>query len=144
LRLEAIGLHAIISRVNQHISQSALDGGILEFDVSDDSLEFVHQHIDQTTYEVPDGSYIIATKRQRRDSRFKPNGNEEKSSLALKSLFLKASDSSVLSNRSVAGDADFIACLPLTRNPTIKLIKLWGGRLRLLHPMYNPANAKIS
>jgi hypothetical protein len=60
-----LGLRAIAySSVNQHIyAECTRDGGILEFDVSDDSIEFVHQHIDQTgsLYEVPDGSYVVAT-----------------------------------------------------------------------------------
>ena len=117
------GLHAIAySAVNQHVyAECSGGGGTLEFDVSDGDIKFVHQHNDQSgsLYEVPDGSYVVASnKGQNKLHVFKPNGNGAESSLAFDiSVPGNPSTPAFYPTDSIDGGADFIACMPLTSNP---------------------------
>ncbi len=117
------GLHAIAySAVNQHIyAECSGGGGILEFDVDDNDITFVHQHINQTgsLYEAPDGSYVTAlNKAEDMLHVFQPNKNGVKSSLVFDvSVPGKPADPSFYPTDSEAGGANFITCMPLTNNP---------------------------
>jgi hypothetical protein len=117
------GLHAIAySKVNQHVyAECVRGGGILEFDVSGGDIQFVHQHVDQTgsLYEVPDGSYVVASNKGGNKLHvFKPNGNGVRSSLAFDvNVPGHPSTPTFYPADSVDGGADFIACMPLTGNP---------------------------
>lgn len=74
------GLHAIaFSAINKHVyTECSGGGGILEFDVSNGDIRFVHQHLDATgaLYETPDGQFVVASnKGGSRLHVFTPNGS---------------------------------------------------------------------
>ncbi|CAB9528423.1 expressed unknown protein [Seminavis robusta] len=97
------GLHAIAySAINQHLyTECSGGGGVLEFDVSNGAIAFVHQHIATIT---------IATRGRR------PSGSGSKSSIETEiQVPGHPSTVSFLSNGN-AGAGDYIACSPLTEN----------------------------
>lgn len=117
------GLHAIAySAVNEHVyAECSGGGGILEFDVNENNITFVYQHLDQTgsLYETPDGSFVTASNKGAEKLHvFKPNENGVKSTLVFDvSVPGRPADPSFYPTDSEAGGADFITCMPLTNNP---------------------------
>jgi len=117
------GLHAIAySSINNHIyTECSGGGGILEFNVEGLGIQFVHQHLSMTgsLYEVPDGSYVIATNKGGNKLHvFKPNGNGMQSSLAYDvEVPGYPSTPQFYPLDNVDGGADYMACMPLTSNP---------------------------
>ena len=122
------GLHAIsYSGINQHVyAECTGGGGILEFDVRNGDIKFVHQHTGATgaLYEVPDGTYVVATNKGGDKLHvFKPNGSGTKSSETFTvSVPGHPSTPVFYPTDNVDGGADFIACMPLTGNPNANQI----------------------
>jgi len=117
------GTHAIAySGINQHLYiECSGGGGTLELDVSKASEpKFVKQWLDVTgsIYEVPDGSYVVASdKRNNKLHVFQPN---ETGSVSTVSHTVKIpghpSTPTFFPARKSSGEADYIACMPLTEN----------------------------
>jgi len=119
---ECQGLHAIAySAKNMHVyTECSGGGGILEFDVSNGEIDFVHQHRSATgaLYELPDGSYVVAANKGKNKLHvFKPNDSGEKSSTQY-DVHIPGNPStpSFFPVDSDDDEADFIACMPLTEN----------------------------
>ncbi|CAB9524490.1 Inherit from COG: 40-residue yvtn family beta-propeller repeat protein [Seminavis robusta] len=115
------GLHAIAySAINQHLyTECSGGGGVLEFDVSNGAIAFVHQHNNATgaLYETPDGSFVVASNKGGDMLHvFSPSGSGSKSSIETEiQVPGHPSTVSFLSNGN-AGAGDYIACSPLTEN----------------------------
>mmetsp|Transcript_36154 Transcript_36154/g.71164 ORF Transcript_36154/g.71164 Transcript_36154/m.71164 type:complete len:567 (+) Transcript_36154:53-1753(+) len=118
------GLHAIsYSAINQHVyAECSGGGGILEFDVANGGIAFVHQHKDATgsLYETPDGSFVVASNKSGNMLHvFTPNGSGTKSSIET-DIKMPGHPSTVSFLTNGNGEADFIACSPLTENINLK------------------------
>lgn len=117
-----LGLHAIAySAVNNHVyAECSEGGGTLEFDVSNDGIAFVHQHLNVTGAldETPDGgAFVVASNTGANLLHvFTPSGSGIKSSIETE-VKMQGHPSAVsfLSNGK-GGKADYIACAPLTEN----------------------------
>ena len=124
------GLHAIsYSAVNKHIYAECVgDPAILEFNVADETkIVFVKQHDGATgaIYEVPDGTYVVASDRKAQKLYvFKPNANGAASSILFTANVPGHPGApSFFPLDNVKGGADFIACMPLSNNPNANQIE---------------------
>jgi len=116
------GLHAIAySSIKQRVyTECSGGGGTLEFDVSNNDIAFVHQHINATgaLYETPDGKYVVAADKGGSFLHvFTPNGSDGAKSSIETQVKMPGHPSSV-TFFDKGGDAkgDYIACSPLTEN----------------------------
>ena len=112
------GLHAIAySDLNEHVyAECSGGGGAIEFDVSGESINFVHQFKDANgaLYETPDGRFVVASNKE--DDAlyvFVPQGTGEKSSVEY-TLAMEGHPSTM---SFYTNDSDeTIACAPMTEN----------------------------
>lgn len=108
------GLHAIAySSQSEHIfAECSGGGGILEFNVANDNIEFLYRHADQTgsLYETPDGKYVVATNKAHNKMHvFKPEGNGVQHAIEAEAT-LDGNPSTV--SFYPKGSDNFIACMP--------------------------------
>lgn len=116
------GLHAIAySGINNHIYAECVGvGGIIEFDVSDGTIEFVHQHMNASgaLYETPNGDMVVASnKGENLLHVFIPNESGVKSSLEY-DIPMPGNPSTVsfYDTATMGGEHEIIVCAPLTEN----------------------------
>jgi hypothetical protein len=120
---QCAGLHAIAySGVNNHVyAECTGGGGILEFDVNDGSIAFVHQFVNATgaLYETPTGGMVVASNKGANTLHvFLPNEPGMKSSLEY-DVPMPGNPSTVsfYTRPKSSGDGEeMIVCAPLTEN----------------------------
>jgi hypothetical protein len=120
-----LGLHAIAySATNNHVFAECTDGGgTLEFDVSENGIAFVHQHLNVTgaLYETPDGAFVTASNKDLNMLHvFTPGSSGTPSSIETEVKMPGRPSAVTFLSNGKGGKADYIACAPLTENINMK------------------------
>jgi hypothetical protein len=113
------GLHAIAySGVNNHVyAECTGGGGIIELDVSNNDIVFVHQHMDATgaLYETPQGDMVVASNKGANVVHvFLPGPSGDRSSIEYD--IPMPGNPSTVSFYTRPSDGSTILCAPLTEN----------------------------